>query len=188
VKIKIMNTKTKALTLLSVMVVAAVAGSFILLQSTVTANNYAVAADTEQALSSVNATDTGPGGFNGQGGFAMEPRFGMGGHRGGPGGGGFGRGFGGGTIQVSSEYIQNVTNIANSDSDVQNLLSQGFNITYVHPNISTVVDGNGNVVTKASTADLMLIGNNGSRAHVAVDLTQEKVTKIVTMTITEINK
>jgi hypothetical protein len=168
-----MNTKTTALALLSVMVVAVVAGAFVMMQSTAKADNNAVASDEQTlALSSVNATDMGPAGFNGQIGYAMEPRFGMGGgHRSGP-EGGFGRGFGSEAVQISSEYIQNVTNIANNDSDVQNLISQGFNITYVRPNISTVIDANGNVVTKASTADLMLLGNNGSRAFVVVDLSQ----------------
>ncbi len=71
---------------------------------------------------------------------------------------GFG-GLGGGAIQVSSDFTSNVTNIAKSDSDVQNLLSQGYNITSIRPVISTVVDGNGNVVTKASTADLTLTWN-----------------------------
>ena len=91
-------------------------------------------------------------------------------------------------IQVSSDFTANVTSIAKNDSDVQNLLTQGYNITSVHPVITTTVDGNGNVVTKASTADVLLQGNNGSRAFVVVDLTQSKVTKIVTLTVTEIDK
>ena len=105
------------------------------------------------------------------------------------------RGFGGsegmmegfGSVQVSSDFTQNVTNIAKSDSDVQNLLNQGYNITSVRPVISTVIDANGNVVTKASTADLTLQSTTG-RAFVVVDLDQAKVTKIVTITVTEIDK
>jgi len=184
-----MNTKTKALTLLSVIVVAVVAGSFIFaMQSTVKADTTAsVATDSEITPSAVNASDNGLNGFNGFGNgpmmMGMQPRFGMG-HR------GMDRGFGGfgpGAIQVSSDFAANVTNIAKNDSDVQNLLSQGYNITSIRPVISTVVDGNGNVVTKASSADLTLIGTTG-RALVVVDLTQAKVTKIVTLTVTEINK
>jgi hypothetical protein len=113
----------------------------------------------------------------------MEPRFGMG-HR------GMDRGFAGFRsegIQLSSEFTANVTNIANNDSDVQNLLNQGYNMASIRPNISTTVDDNGNVVTKASTADLTLIATNG-RELVVVDLSQEKVTKIVTLTVTEIDK
>lgn len=113
--------------------------------------------------------------------FAMALRFGMS-HR------GMDRGFTGfSAIQVNSDFTANVTNIAKNDSDVQNLLNQGYNITSIRPVISTVIDGNGNVVTKASTADLTLEGTNG-RALVVVDLNQAKVTKIVTMTVTEIDK
>jgi D-arabinose 1-dehydrogenase-like Zn-dependent alcohol dehydrogenase len=115
--------------------------------------------------------------------MGAEPRLGMG-HR------GMGRGFGGfgsGAIQISSDFTANVTNIVKNDVDVQNLLNQGYNITVIRPVISTTVDGNGNVVTKASSADVMLLGTNG-RAFVVIDLTQAKVTKIVTLTITEIDK
>lgn len=102
---------------------------------------------------------------------------------GGPGGmmGGFG------SIQVSSDFTQNVTNIVQNDSDVQNLLTQGYNITSIRPVISTVIDGNGNVTTSATTANVILQSTTG-RALVVVDLTQAKVTKIVTTTTTVINK
>ena len=96
-----------------------------------------------------------------------------------------GRGFG--AIQVSSDFTANVTNIVKNDSDVQNLLTQGYNITAIRPVISTVIDGNGNVVTSATTANVILQSTTG-RALVVVDLTQAKVTKIVTTTTTVINK
>ncbi len=184
-----MNTKTKALTLLSVILVALVAGSIIFtLQSVKADTTNTVATDSETTLSAINTSDVGSmNGFNRFAGgpmmMGMEPRLGMG-HRGMDRGIG---GFGSEGIQLSSEFTANVTNIAKNDSDVQNLLNQGYNITSIRPNINTTVDGNGNVVTKASTADLTLIGTNG-RALVVVDLSQEKVTKIVTLTITEINK
>ena len=177
-----MNTKTKALALLAVVAIAAVAGSLVFaMQSTVKAdNNVAVASDSEQTPSAVNASNNNftcfDNGFMGRG-PAMIGR-GLEGFRG-P--GGFGR------IQVSDEFTQNVTNIVKSDSDVQNLLNQGYNITSIRPVISTVIDGNGNVVTKASTADLTLEGTTG-RAFVVVDLNQAKVTKIITITVTEIDK
>jgi hypothetical protein len=188
VKLKDMNAKTKGLALLSVIVIAAVAGSFIFaLQSAKADTTTPVVADSEIASSSITATDNSPNGFNGFANGPMmmgaEPRLGMG-HR------GMGRGFGGfgpGAIQISSDFTANVTNIAKNDVDVQNLLNQGYNITVIRPVISTTVDGNGNVVTKASSADVMLIGTNG-RAFVVVDLTQAKVTKIVTLTVTEIDK
>jgi hypothetical protein len=113
---------------------------------------------------------------------------------------GMGRGFGGfggpmirgnqsfpmapgfGSIQVSSAFIQNVTNIMNSSSDVQTLLSQGYNITSIRPVITTTINGNGNVVMQATSANVILTGPNG-RALVVVSLTQAKVTRIVTTTI-----
>ena len=101
---------------------------------------------------------------------------------------GFRGGFGPEAIQVSAEFTANVTNIAKSDSDVQNLLNQGYNITSIRPVITTSIDGNGNLSTKASTANVLLIGNNGSRSFVVIDLSQVKVTKIVTLTVTEIDK
>lgn len=184
-EIKNMNNRTKALVLLSVIVVSVVAGSFIFAMQSVKADTTPVATDSEVTPSAINATSNSPivvGGFgNGPMMIGMEPRFGMGQR--------MGRGFGGlGAVQVSSDFTANVTNIVNNDSDVQNLLNQGYNITSIRPVISTVVDGNGNIVTKASTADLLLQGNNGSRAFVVVDLSQAKVTKVVTLTVTEIDK
>jgi hypothetical protein len=183
VKDQRMNTKTKALALLSVIVIATVAGSLICaVQSTVKADTTAaVASDSEPTLSAINATNNDFSSFN-------NGYMDFGGHRGmGRGCGGFGAPGGFGPIQVSTEFTQNVTNIAKSDVDVQNLLNQGYNITSVRPVISTVVDANGNVVTKASSADVILQGTTG-RAFVVVDLDQAKVTKIVTLTVTEIDK
>ncbi len=152
------------------------------MQSTVKADsNSAVASDAQPTLSSVNATNNGGFFDNGYMGF------------GGPRGMGMGqrirrfRRFGGnfssammpggfGSIQVSSDFTQNVTNIAKNDSDVQNLLNQGYNITSIRPVISTVIDGNGNVVTKATTADVILQSTTG-RAFVVVDLDSSKSNK-----------
>lgn len=185
------NRKLKVLALISVIVVATIAASLVFaMQSTVKANTTAVASDVTSASSSVNATNNG--GFFNNG----YMRFG------GP--GGMGRGFGGfgsfggnfssammpgrfGSIQVSSDFIQNVTNIAKNDSDVQNLLNQGYNITSIKPVITSVIDGNGNVVTTATSADVILQSTTG-RVLVVVDLTSASVTKIVTTTTTVINK
>ncbi len=184
VKNKEMNTKSKALALLAVVVIAAVAGSLVFaMQPTVKAdNNTAVASDSEPTPSAV----TTPNDF---GGFQQGPMGDFRGHGmgmrdrecGGMGLGPMAR------IQVSSEFTANVTNIAQSDSDVQNLLNQGYNITSIHPLITTTIDGNGNVVTKATTAEVTLQGTSG-RAFVVVDLSQAKVTKIVTITVNEIDK
>ena len=106
------------------------------------------------------------------------------------GGMGFGRhGFGGyGPVEVSTEFEQKVTDIAKNDSDVQNLLADGYNVTSVRPIIKTVVDGDGNVVTKATSAILMLQKDTTGQACVLVDLEQAKVTQIVILTRTVIDK
>jgi hypothetical protein len=184
VKTQDMDTKIKVLALISLVIAASVAASIVLaMQSTAKADaNSSVATDVQPILPSINETNN-DGLFIGHIGFLDNQGTGRG-CRGSGGPGGFGE-FGG--IQVSSDFTQNVTNIAKNDTDVQNLISQGFNITSVRPIISTVVDGNGNIVTKASSAVLTLQGETG-RSLVVVDLSQAKVTKIVTITITEIDK
>lgn len=181
-----MDQKIKVLALLSLIIAASIAGSiiFVALSTAKADTNTTAALVVQPSLSSVNGTYNGNLSISGFMGFR-----GLGDYRGM--GMGMDRGFGGprgfGSFQVSSDFTQNVTNIAQNDSDVQNLLNQGYNITSVRPVISTIIDGNGNIVTKASTSDLILQSNNG-RAFVVVDLTQAKVTKIVTLTMTEIDK
>ena len=182
-----MDSKTKGLAILSMIIIATVAGSLIYtMQSTVKADSSnTVASDAESTTAplAVTTSDSDYSAFdNNVMVFGMEPMFAVG-HRSEP------RGIGGlRGIQVSSEFTQNVTTIAQSDSDVQNLLNQGYNITAIKPVITTSIDGNGNIVTKASTANVLLQGDNGSRSFVVVDLSQAKVTKIVTLSVTEIDK
>ena len=117
----------------------------------------------------------------------FDPGYGMGfgGH-----GMGFGRhGMGGfGQIQVSDEYKTAVTTVAENDTDVQQLLSIGYNVTKVMPIIKTTIDAQGNVVTKATNATLVLVKDTTGMAFVSVDLEQSKVTQIVTYTRTVIEK
>ena len=182
-----MNTKTKALSLLAVVAFAAVAGSLLFAMETVKADDStSVASDQSTSTAVTSPSPTPTDNFTLPDGGFMDSRGGMMDH-----------GFGGmrqgmdqgmmGSIQVSSDYTTNVTNIVNNDTDVQTLINEGYNITSIHPVITTSFDGNGNVATKASTADVTLVGTNG-RALVVVDLTQAKVTKIVTFTVTEIDK
>jgi hypothetical protein len=107
---------------------------------------------------------------------------------GGPGFGRRGFGWGGGSITVSQEYKDNVISIAQNDSDVQNLLAEGYNITGVRPIISTRVEANGTVTMKATTAIVMLSKNTTGRAFVTVNVEQGKVTQIVILTRTVIEK
>jgi hypothetical protein len=109
-----------------------------------------------------------------------------------PGGGhGFGRrGFGweGGNITVSQEYKDKVINIAQNDSDVQSLLANGYNITALRPIINTVVEADGTVTMKATTAVVMLEKDTTGRAFVTVNVEEGKVTEIVILTRTVIEK
>jgi hypothetical protein len=93
-----------------------------------------------------------------------------------------------GFIEVSAEFEQKVTDIAKNDTDVQQLLSNGYNITRVMPIIRTVVDGDGNVVMKATNATVLLEKDTTGRAFVLVDLQQSKVTQVVILTKTVIEK
>lgn len=111
------------------------------------------------------------------------------GGRGMPPGGMRGRGcFDYGFIEVSEEFEQNVIKIAQNDTDVQSLLNEGYNITAVKPIIKTIVEGDGTVVTKATSAILIMEKDTAGRAFVWVDLEQEKVTRIEILTITVIEK
>ena len=184
-----MDSKIKVLALIAIIVAATVATSLVIATQLVTAakaDTYQQAAQDatlpQTSTAFTNSTDNSTLPFIGHmrfGGFRIDR-------------GGFGPammgGMGGfGQIQISSDFTTNVTNIAKNDTDVQNLISQGYNITTIRPVITTTIDGNGNIITKATTADVTLQGTNG-RALVVVDLNQDKVTKIDTFTWTEIDK
>jgi hypothetical protein len=162
--------KRKALILLSVVVAAAVISGIVL-------NDYSVA----NANSTVNDEMSWKGfaGWINGGMIAGTQRWSHGGMR--------GRGCWG-FVEVSEEFKENVINIAKNDSDVQNLLNDGYNITGVRPIIKTIVEGDGNVVTKATNAIVMLEKDTTGHASVWVDLEQGKVTKIVILTRTVIEK
>ena len=103
---------------------------------------------------------------------------------------GMGRGgCGMGSIEVSEEFKANVVSIAEQDTDVQNLLTQGYNVTGIRPLITSVVDGDGVVTSKASAAIVMLTSQDGmSHAAVLVDLSAGSVTRIEVVTRTVIDK
>jgi hypothetical protein len=98
----------------------------------------------------------------------------------------FCRGFGP-LISVSEEFKENVMNIAKSDPDVQNLLDAGYENVCVKPIIKAIVQGNGDVTFKATSA-LVTLRKNGSWAAVHVDLEAGKITKIVKVEWTVIKK
>lgn len=190
-----MDRKIKVLALLTILMAATIGAAVVIaMQSTAKADPNSAASDVQQAVSSLNATCnngfangymnfTGPygigGGFGGQG-FGNQ---GFGGHGGFGGFGGFAGNFNGtGSIQVSSAFTQNVTDVLNSNTDVEALLSQGWNVTSISPVITTTINGNGNVVMQATSANVILQGTDG-RAFVVVDLTTQTVTKLVTTTV-----
>ena len=83
---------------------------------------------------------------------------------------------GSGFVEVSEEFEAKVVNIAKNDSDVQTLISEGYNVTSVRPIIKTVVEADGSVTMKATSAVLMLEKKATGRASVWVDVDQAKVT------------
>lgn len=121
---------------------------------------------------------------------------------------GFGRGFGGpragfgggpglgargglrgfGPVEVSEEFEQTVTDIVESDIDVQNLLAEGYNVTSIKPVIKSVIDAEGYVTTRATSAVLILQKDTSGCAFVSVNIEEAKVTEIVILTRTVIEK
>ena len=167
-----------AVTLLTVVAFAAIIGGFLLTtkaaDTTATADTNTANVTVDGNCSGVLGWGFGRMGFGGPG-FGMEPR-----HRG---------GFGGfGPVEVSAEFVQNVTNIAKSDADMQNLLAEGYNITSVRPVIKSVVDADGYVTAKATSAIVMLQKDTSGRAFVTVNLEEQRVTEIVILTRTVIEK
>jgi hypothetical protein len=173
-----MNGKSKALALFSVIAIAAIASGILL------APHMVNATETEDTSLTTQATDAAatqeaneiaiPSLNNDCMGFGRRGmRFGM-------------HGFG--PVEVSEEFEQTVTSIAESDTDVQNLIADGYNVTSVRPIIKTVVDAEGNVVTKATSAVLTLQKDATGHATVMVDIEEAKVTQIVILTRTVIDK
>ncbi len=179
------DRKSKGLMLLSVVAIATVLGGILL--TTQAYNAQAVAADEQQVTDQTSITAvTQPSASDNY--IAPTQEFmgmGMGPGRHGRGPAGMG---GYGFIEVSSEFETNVINIAKADTDVQVLLNDGYNVTSVMPIIKTVLDADGNVVTKATNATVLLEKDTTGRAFVSVDLQLSKVTQIVTLTKTVIEK
>jgi hypothetical protein len=159
--------RRKAIIILSVVIAVAIISGIVL-------NAYSTA-NAQTTVNSEQSWNFGAGWFIGNMSMGM---------RGMRGRGCFGYGF----IEVSEEFKQNVVNIAQNDTDVQNLLNEGYNITAVKPIIKNIVEGDGTVVTKATSAILILEKDTTGRASVWVDLEQEKVTRIEILTITVIEK
>jgi hypothetical protein len=92
-------------------------------------------------------------------------------------------------IEVSSDYTANVISILNNDSDVlQTLISQGYNVTSIDPIVKNVIEGNGTIAAQVSTAKVILTNGTSGYATVNVDVANAKVTQIIIITRTVIDK
>jgi hypothetical protein len=167
--VKEIEKKTKMLMVSTALVLAVLSGIAIMAYANGAAN------DTN---TNSNAAPTSDQSFRG-----MGPIFGGRGF-----GGGRGGGCGGGTITVSQEFRDNVINIAENDSDVQTLITDGYNVTNVRPIITTTVAADGTVTMKATSAIVMLEQGTTGRAAVWVDVEQAKVTRIEIVSMTVIDK
>ncbi|MEM2186789.1 MAG: hypothetical protein QXI60_07210 [Thermofilaceae archaeon] len=90
-------------------------------------------------------------------------------------------------VEVSSEYVNAVTNILKSDPDVAKLLQEGYNVTWIRPIITAVVSGTGDVSLRATQALVLLKGPDAT-AQVLVDVAQGKVLRITIVSRTVITK
>lgn len=93
-----------------------------------------------------------------------------------------------GLLKISEEFKNIVVNIAKSDPDVENMLSEGYNITRIRPIIRRIVEADGTVITKAKSAVLTLRKDASNMAFVWVDVENSKVTQIEIITRTVIVK
>jgi hypothetical protein len=90
-------------------------------------------------------------------------------------------------IEISSDYIANVTAILDNDTNVAKLLTEGYNVTSVNPIIQNVINGDGTITMQASTAVVTLQDGNSGYATAQVDLNSGTVTQLVIITRTEID-
>ncbi len=99
-------------------------------------------------------------------------------------------GFGGpmDNIEVNAEYNQTVNSILANDTDIQKLVSEGYSVTAIRPKITSTIAADGTVTTKASTAVVALQNGTSGFASAKVDITNAKVTEIVIVTRTVIDK
>jgi uncharacterized protein (UPF0297 family) len=91
-------------------------------------------------------------------------------------------------IEVSDEYTANVNAILSNDSDVANLISEGYNVTSINPVVKNIIEGDGTLVTKATTAVVTMQNGETGIATVKVDVENSAVLKITIVTTTVIDK
>ncbi|MEM1526338.1 MAG: hypothetical protein QW775_04805 [Ignisphaera sp.] len=93
----------------------------------------------------------------------------------------FGRGFArpGIIVEVSEEFKQKVIEILELDSNTSSLLVNGYNITRIEPIIRFVIQGDGNVIMRATKAVVLMVKPGEGRAIAYVNLETNTVEKLV---------
>lgn len=180
-----MERKTVALALLLITACSAIIGGFVMTAHATDTNSTTTSStsSTDAVTSDSNATNPQSWGMNGmspgdQGfGGAMGPGMGHEGFRGGM-----------NNLEVSSEYTANVTAVLNADTDIANLIAEGYNVTSINPIVKDVIQGDGTISTQATTAIVTLQNGTSGYATANVDISQAKVTQIVILTRTVIDK
>jgi hypothetical protein len=177
--------KTKALTLLLITVSAAVFAGLV-------ATAFAADTNSTTGTTTANASAAATTTLNAT---LTQLQFGdigliMGEREFGGGIGGSGQGFGGymGAIEVSSAFNQTITTILGNDSDVKSLITQGYNVTSMRPIVQSAISSDGTVATKATTAIVTMQNGTSGFATVKVDIANAKVSQIVILTRTVIDK
>ncbi|TRO45724.1 hypothetical protein E2P30_01125 [Candidatus Bathyarchaeota archaeon] len=163
-----MDKKIMALSLLTMTILAAViSGLIITTQATATNSTTTdITTTTPADQNSLFMVDIGKGGCRGRGGWNK----------------------GMGVLEVSSEYTARVNAILEADTDMQNLISEGYNLTSIKPIIKSVVATDGMITTKATTAIAFLENGVSGHAVAIIDVENATVMKIVITTITVIDK
>jgi len=179
-----MNRKSAAISLILLTTLAAAVGALTLTAlATTETNSTTTDTNTAEASQYTNQMQ-----FDGN--MMMDSQA-FSGFGGGPGGhGGHGGGFMGGmaNIEVSTEYTANVNAILDNDTDAQNLVSQGYNVTSINPIVKNVIGGDGTLTTQATTAIVTMQNGSSGYATVKVDVANSTVTQIITITRTVIDK
>jgi len=181
--VKKIDRKTTSLILLSIVAVAVLVGG--IASITFAADTNSTSADSSDVGENTNDNASAPpfwelGLMSGAQSFGD----GSGSRR------GFGCGFRGsmGNVEISSEYTETVNTILENDTDVQNLISKGYNVTSIRPQVKSIIGGDGTITTRASAAIVTLRNGTLGYATVNVDVTNARVTQIVILTRTVIDK
>lgn len=92
-------------------------------------------------------------------------------------------------IELSEGFREKVLKIASNDADVQNLLSEGYDVSDIKViHMKLTVQENGQISVESDKVLIILTKGESGRAFVEIDLKAEKVTKITIVNITVIDK